>query len=203
MKYKRIILLLIFSLYSHASENLPISVESAIQFNTVCAKCHEGQCSGRLSFDDNPNVASSHINRYVPNSSKTQVKELYAILKNMKNQCVMFFPDIDLNNKTSWLEKELLDYSLASRKSYFIPLGLLKKGIYKLKIDANKSQLYNIIIISKNFEIVLDEYSSSCKEVNSLSYVVSQTKEYYLRIESRKQLIITSVNNFEDNKTVK
>ncbi len=202
-RYIQIILLLIFSFSSHANENLSISVESAVKFNTICAKCHEGQCSGRLSFDDNAKVASSHINRYLPNSSKTQVKELFSILKGMKKQCVMFFPSIDLNNKRSWLEKELIQYSIPSRKSYFIPLGLLKKGTYNLKINANESQLYQIMIISKNFEIALDEYSRSCKDVNSLSYVVSDAKEYYLRIESRNKLIVTSVNNSENNKTLK
>ncbi|MCK5293515.1 MAG: hypothetical protein KAJ49_02605 [Arcobacteraceae bacterium] len=194
-KYKQVILLLIFSSYSYASGNLSISIETAIKFNTICAKCHEGECSGRLSFDDNPKIAFSHINRYIPNSSKTQAKELFTILKHMKKQCVIFFPNIYLNNKTSWFEKELIQYSLSSRKSYFIPLGLLEKGIYKLKINTNKLQLYTIMIISKNFEIVLDEYSTSCKNVNNLSYIVNDSKEYYLRIESRNKLIIKSINN--------
>jgi len=26
--------------------------ESVVIFNTICAKCHEAQCSGRLSFDE-------------------------------------------------------------------------------------------------------------------------------------------------------
>ena len=69
--YKQIVLLLIFFSYLHASENLSIGIETAIKFNTICAKCHEGQCSRRLSFEDNPKVAVSHINRYIPNSSKT------------------------------------------------------------------------------------------------------------------------------------
>ncbi len=29
----------------------PASIETIVQFHTVCNNCHEGQCSGRLSFD--------------------------------------------------------------------------------------------------------------------------------------------------------
>jgi len=195
-KYKQIILLLIFSSYLYASENLSISVETAIKFNTICAKCHEGECSGRLTFDDNAKVAFSHINRYIPNSSEIQATELFTILKHMKTQCVVFFPNTYLHDKTSWLKKELVQYSLPSKKSYFIPLGLLKKGMHKLRINTNKSQLYTIVIISKNFEIVLDEYRTSCKDINNLSYKVNDDNEYYLRVEGRNKFIIININNF-------
>ncbi len=57
------------------------------------------------------------------------------------------------------------------------------------------------MILSKKFEIVLDKYSTSCKDINNLSYIVNDSKEYYLRVESRKKLIITGIKNFEDNKT--
>ena len=43
--------------------------ESVVIFNTICAKCHEAECSGRLSFDEAFETSSSHILRHYGRAS--------------------------------------------------------------------------------------------------------------------------------------
>lgn len=46
--------------------------ESVVIFNTICAKCHEAECSGRLSFDEAFETSASHILRYYGEASGKQ-----------------------------------------------------------------------------------------------------------------------------------
>jgi hypothetical protein len=61
--------------------------ESVIRFNTTCAQCHEGQCSGRLSFSLGAEAAFDHIRRYAGDVDDTTVQTLYDALSRMKTTC--------------------------------------------------------------------------------------------------------------------
>ncbi|MEA3418197.1 MAG: hypothetical protein U9Q90_02270, partial [Campylobacterota bacterium] len=100
-----------------------VSTKTAIIFNTLCAKCHEGECSGRLSFDTGSKAANSHIKRYAgdTNVSKGETKEFFTLLNYMKKECALFMPD---NGR--WKPENLSRFALPSNDSYFIPLGSLK-----------------------------------------------------------------------------
>jgi len=192
-----IILLLVLSSFLFATENKSISVLTAVKFNTICAKCHEGECSGRLSFSSGAKAAYSHINRYTKTSSNTQINEFFNILQYMKKDCIIFLPNLNLQNKKNYLKKDFLPYSLPSKKAYFIPFGTLKKGTYSLKIDIEQFKQYKIEIISEHFDILLDRYVTSCSQKNNFSYEVEEKAKYYLRIKSKNKLIITSIKNLK------
>jgi len=58
-----------------------------LRFNTVCANCHEGECSGRLSFLLGPEATFSHIRRFAGDADDILVRELQALLEHMKQEC--------------------------------------------------------------------------------------------------------------------
>ncbi|HBH35093.1 MAG TPA: hypothetical protein DDW45_01410, partial [Gammaproteobacteria bacterium] len=66
--------------------------ESVVIFNTICAKCHEAQCSGRLSFDDTLDASANHIVRYYNEASEKKwlQRELFVILNHMKEKCAYY-----------------------------------------------------------------------------------------------------------------
>lgn len=66
--------------------------ESVVIFNTICSKCHEAQCSGRLSFDEAFEKSTGHILRYYGRASGKQwlQKELFDILNYMKEKCAYY-----------------------------------------------------------------------------------------------------------------
>lgn len=53
-------LLLALSLSASGAE---IRQGTVVRFSTVCFNCHEGECSGRLSFDSGARAAQDHIRR--------------------------------------------------------------------------------------------------------------------------------------------
>jgi cytochrome c553 len=63
------------------------TVESTVLFNTNCARCHEGECSGRMSFHLPREEADQHIRRHGGELPEAQVRELYDLLRYMKEEC--------------------------------------------------------------------------------------------------------------------
>ena len=64
----------------------PIPPASVVRFNTLCATCHEGECSARLSFRLDPGATDSHIRRYTGDITQQTARELNALLEHMKQE---------------------------------------------------------------------------------------------------------------------
>ena len=130
---------LIFTTFLYSAQKLEdVTLKSAVTFNTLCAKCHEGQCSGRLAFDIGSEVASSHIKRYSDDESisKDEIKEFFTLLNYIKKECLLYMPD-NIKYKT----ENLSSFATNSYKKYFIPLDMLKSGNYNLEIKIHEKPL--------------------------------------------------------------
>ena len=181
-----VLMLFLFYTSLYSLEKLEnISTKSAVIFNTLCSKCHEGECSGRLSFDTGSKAASSHIKRYSnsKNISKDEIKEFFTLLNYMKKECLLYMPE-DKTYKT----ESLSFFSIDSHKKYFIPLGFLKRGNYTLKVKSKEDIHFRVEIISNEFNSFLDD--SFCPSVKGklFDFSIDEDKKYYLRIQSKKPL---------------
>ena len=178
------IFLLIFTIPILADEKLDkISLKSAVIFNTHCAKCHEGQCSGRLTFDTGSEAASNHIKRYCDDAtiSTCEVKEYFTLLNYMKKECLLYMP-----NAIKYNSKNLLSFATSTHKRYFITLGVLKKGEYKLLAKTKDDVRYRVEIISSQFDTYLDRSICSSFKTNEFEFSIDEKLNYYLRINSKK-----------------
>ena len=173
-----------------AEEPQNISTKTAVIFNTLCAKCHEGECSGRLSFDTGNQAASSHIKRYTgdTNISKVESKEFFTLLNHMKTKCALLMPDGD-----KWKQENLSHFALPSSKGYFIPLGLLKSGKYLILIKTKEEIHFRVEVISERFDSFLDATVCPDKKDEVISFALVETVNTFLRIQSRKPLHITAM----------
>ena len=181
---------------SVAEEPQNISTKTAVIFNTLCAKCHEGECSGRLSFDTGSQAASNHIKRYAgdANISKVESREFFTLLNHMKIKCALLMPDGD-----KWKQENLSHFALPSSKGYFIPLGLLKSGKYLIIIKTKEEIHFRVEVISERFDSFLDTTFCPDQKEESLSFILDETANTFLRIQSRKPLHITALEiKFQD-----
>jgi len=178
----------LFLLSSGKTEN--ISTGSAVIFNTLCSKCHEGECSGRLSFDTGSRTAASHIKRYTEESnlSKAKIKEFFSLLNHMKKECAIYMPDRD-KGETANLSR----FMLPSLKGYFIPLGLLESGIYHIEIKTKEDIHFQTEILSDHFEHFLNQEICPEKKHNALQFAITSPATVFLRIKSRYPLHIISL----------
>ncbi len=167
-----------------------ISTKSAVIFNTLCAKCHEGECSGRLSFDTGSQAASNHIKRYVgdTNISKNETKEFFTLLNYMKKECALLMPD---NGK--WKPENLSHFAIPSHKGYFVPLGTLKSGNYHLTIVTKEDIHFRVEILTDQFDHFVDRSICPDEKKKSLNFKVDESINSFLRIRSREPLHITNL----------
>ncbi len=180
----------------YASEKIEnISTKVAVIFNTLCAKCHEGECSGRLSFNTGNKAANSHIKRYAGDSnvSEGEAEEFFTLLNYMKKECALLMP-----NNEKWKPENLSHFTLPSYKSYFIPLGILKSGKYRLIIETKEDALYRVEVISDRLEHFLDRSVSQHRKEQALHFTTDKPINASLRICSRKPLHITALEIKKD-----
>ncbi len=191
MKFMTIVAYMIITTALCSSDKVAdISIKSAVTFNTLCAKCHEGQCSGRLSFDTGSEAASNHIKRYCSdaNVSKCEIKEYFALLNYMKKECLLYMPSEAKFNKDN-----LTLFATTSNKRYFIPLGMLKNGDYSLKLEAKEDIHFKLEIISSQFDSYLNEAFCPEAKGEKFDFSIEENTNYFLRIESKKPLHLKSL----------
>lgn len=167
-----------------------ISTEVAVIFNTLCAKCHEGQCSGRLSFDSGSGAASSHIRRYSDESdiSQDEIEEFFTLLNYMKQECLLLMPD-----DGKWNVDNLSRFALPSHKSYFVPLGVLKSGNYDLIIKTKEAVQFRIEVISNQFDAFLDKSVCPSDKEQIFNFKLAESTNSFLRIRSNKSVHISTL----------
>ncbi len=191
MKFLTTLFLLVLatSLYS-IEKKQNISLKSSVVFNTLCSKCHEGQCSGRLTFDTGSEVASNHIKRYADDSSisKSEVKEFFTLLNYMKKECLLLMPD-----KIKYTIENILSFATPSHKGYFIPLGRLKKGNYSLFIKTRDDTPFRVEVISSQFDSYLDRSVCACLKRRVFEVSIDEDTNYFLRIKSKKPLYLETL----------
>ncbi len=173
-----------------------ISIKTSVIFNTLCAKCHEGECSGRLSFDTGSKAASSHIKRYAGdvNISKGETEEFFSLLNYMKTECALWMP-----NNGKWEPENLTHFALSSSKGYFIPLGILKEGKYHIEIKLKDDIHFRVEVLSDHFEHFLDISACPDGKKQILQFIIKRKVNTFLRIQSRKPLYIIDLNVKRDD----
>ncbi len=171
------------------------SIKTSVIFNTLCAKCHEGECSGRLSFDMGSKAAISHIKRYAGdiNISKGEIEEFFSLLNYMKTECALWMPD---NGK--WKPEHLSHFALPSAKGYFIPLGILKEGKYHLEIRLKDNIHFRVEVLSDHFEHFLDISACPDEENQILTFIIEKEVNTFLRLQSRQTVQVMDLKVIKD-----
>jgi hypothetical protein len=174
--------------------------KSVVIFNTICAKCHEAECSGRLSFDGAFEAYRNHIIRHhgaVSDNRRLQ-RELFIILNHMKEKCAYYPMDVVIPPQRIWGSELLGDMATLSERNYFIPIGYFNPGSYNLELRLEQDTKVTIHLVSERFDMVLEDcYPSRNKQIE-IPFQLSEVGNYYFRIYPRqpvpiKQLVITAL----------
>lgn len=114
-------------------------------------------------------------------------------MNHMKTECIVWMPDNGIRNM-----KKLSLFALPSGKGYFIPLGSLKKGKYRLEIRSKEDSHFRIEVLSDKFEHFLDISACPNCEKEALQFMVDRSSRTFLRIQSRKSFQIIGLNVKKD-----
>lgn len=167
--------------------------ESVVIFNTICAKCHEAQCSGRLSFDDSFDASVNHIVRYYGEASEKRwlQRELFVILNHMKEKCDYYPMPTPIPPQMVWSGEMLDKMATLLEKNYFIPIGLFSPERYQLELKLAKDARVTVHLVSETFDMVVEDcYFSSDRRID-IPFSIEEAGNYYVRVYPREPVQIT------------
>lgn len=162
--------------------------ESVVIFNTICAKCHEAQCSGRLSFDEAFEKSTGHILRYYDQASGKQwlQKELFDILNYMKERCAYYPMQSPVPLKRVWSGVVLEKFTTLMERNYFIPVGKFTPGHYRIELELEKDVKVTAQLISAEFEMAVEDCLQSSNRRISIPVLIEEPGDYYFRMYPRE-----------------
>lgn len=171
----------------------PVFTESALIFNTTCAKCHEAQCSGRLSFDEAFETSTSHILRYYGQASgkKWLQKELFDILNYMKSKCAYYPMQMPVPLKRDWGSEVLDKFSTLLERYYFIPIGRFSPGRYRIELELEKDAKVIVHLISEEFDMVVEDCYVPDNRRIIIPFLIEEPGDYYFRMYPRVPVRLT------------
>jgi hypothetical protein len=161
----------------------PASIETIVQFNTVCSNCHEGECSGRLSFDFNAAATRAHIERYLGTTPDAQVSALFAMLRHVKETCG-HYPAAPIRPAAGiWEAEQLMPWRNVRAGAYFIPLGPLNAGRRQLQMEFNGAAEGNARIDDDRMETIVDE--RLCGDTaKTIGFDAAASTNYFLHLKT-------------------
>jgi hypothetical protein len=167
--------------------------ESVVIFNTICAKCHEAQCSGRLSFDDSFEASVKHIVRYYGDASEKKwlQKELFVILNHMKEKCAYYPMTAPIPPQRVWSGEMLEKMATLLERNYFIPIGPFTPGRYQLELKLAKDAKVTVHLVSETFDMVVDDCYLSTDRQLVIPFSIEEAGNHYVRVYPRKPVKIT------------
>lgn len=155
---------------------------AALRFATACAVCHEGECSGRLSFALAPEASFDHIRRYAGNVDEALARRLFEALVYMKEECA-YIPLRALNAQKAD-EETLADYRDVHSGRYFVPLGQRSSGRYRLELRFDPRSSASIEVLDTRFDILAYECFEGDAPTVALSLLVETDAELFVRVRT-------------------
>ncbi len=187
-----IISLLFLSSSVHSEQKDPFT-DSVVIFNTICAKCHEAQCSGRMSFDDAYETSKNHVIRHYGEASDKQwlQQELFTILNYMKEKCAFYPMESAPPPKRIWGPDILNTMATLLERNYFIPLGPLSPENYRIDLELKKDIKVTIHLVSEDFSMVIDDCFTPSNGEIRIPFSISEPGNYYFRMYPQEPVQIT------------
>jgi hypothetical protein len=165
------------------------SVDSAniVRFNTVCANCHEGECSGRLSFHSGAAAARGHMQRYLGPVGDVDAEQLFRLLRHTKEQCTHYPVASTISAGKAASGDDLARWRNPREGGYFIPLGTLARGEHRLRIAFSAAANGKFRITDRKFEPLAEE--TLCPEQKQIEVrFASEAGPHFLTIQGSGEL---------------
>lgn len=171
----------LFVVFSSQAAEIPQS--TVVRFNTVCARCHEGECSGRLSFGLDYSLSANHMRRHTGEVTVDAQKDLYELLVYMKKRCA-YYPMRTPAPAAGGLDRAMLAQLRSPvGDAYFVPLGELTAGRYRARLGFSAAAEACAQVISSSFEISEHPGLKTTDQGIDLEFVVDEGMQYYLRVQ--------------------
>ena len=164
------------------------SIATAVTFGTTCARCHEGECSGRLSFNLGVEATTSHLIRHAGPLTKNSIRQLFAMLEYMKRECS--YPPLNVPIPTDgiWSSSALAQLCRPLRHSYFIPLGDLDAGRHSLELEFGNEPHMHAEVVTWTFDLLIDQPLEIEDGRARVELQTTESSQAFLRLVAREPI---------------
>lgn len=174
----------LFSNLATGAADVPL--RTAVLFNTACAQCHEGECSGRLSFDLGQQAAADHVRRYVGEVAAAVQRDLQALLADMKRSCAYSPLAVAVPENGIWRADDLAQLRSPLGAAHFIPLGVLVAGNYRAALRFDGAAEARAEVISAAFDITDHPGLRAESGGTDFVFAVERKGVHYFRLQTEK-----------------
>lgn len=163
-----------------------IPLATIVRFNTACAHCHEGECSGRLSFA--PDLAADdHILRYVAAADADERRDLRRLLAYMKRHCAHYPMGAPAGGREG---VPLAQWRSPAGDAYFIPLGELAAGRWRARLGFAAPVRLDAQVVSARFEIEDRPGLWAAAGDLEFEFAVDAPQPHYLRLLADRPAVL-------------
>jgi hypothetical protein len=164
------------------------AVEAVAVFGTACARCHEGECSGRLSLGLDVEASTDHIVRHAGPVSKASIERLFGMLEYMKRECTYPPLDVPIPPDGVWSRAALARLCRPSRHSYFIPLGSLEPGRHSLELAFGNEPHVHAEVVTWTLELLIDQPLEIENRRATVEFQTPEASQPFLRLVAREPI---------------
>lgn len=164
----------------------PASSQHWALFNTVCARCHEAQCSGRLSLGNGDMQSRAHVERYAGRLSDDLHQQLVVYLQYMKEFCGFTSIPLVFEPRAKWSQEQLTDFRTPNGEAYFVPLGELAAGKHRVQARLVGAD-WSAQVVAGDFDALAEARSCGGGDEFSLEFHAGEGM-HYLRVMGRGTL---------------
>lgn len=172
-------------------EAAEIPQRTVVRFNTACARCHEGECSGRMTFNLDHAAAANHMRRHAGDVTTDEQKDLHALLAYMKQRCA-YYP-MRPPRAGGWDRPSLARLRNPAGDAHFIPLGMLAAGRYRVRLHFDAAAEACAQIISASFEISERPGLKTENQGMEFEFATDESLLHYLRLQTAAPAVLDSV----------
>jgi hypothetical protein len=148
-----------------------------------------------MSFDDAFEVSKNHVIRHYGEAQDKQwlQLELFTILNYMKQKCAYYPMESPLPPKRVWSGEVLNKMTTLLERNYFIPLGPISPGKYRINLELEKNSRITVHLVSEEFEMIVEDCFTSSNMKLEIPFSISEKGNYYFRMYPKEPTRITQL----------
>lgn len=139
-----------------------------------------------MSFHLPEDAVNQHIRRHGGALSQERIRQLFKLLRYMKEECSFYPLPFALVNDRIWGSNMLNKFQSPSRQTYFMPPGLLEPGWYQFLFDELNNTKFCIEIINDEFDFIDKDSLNGESGEKKLKFHVEERAEYFLRLTAQE-----------------
>lgn len=156
--------------------------ESLAIFATTCARCHEAECSGRLTFTGGPERARDHVRRYTGALADERVDDLVELLRATKLDCRVHEAAAADCGALPGEAQRLRRMHVPAERAWFVPLGVPGAGPRRLALRFDRDTQPSVRLSTGGFETLLESTPTTRERVVELSFEAPAGQALFLRL---------------------